>query len=229
MLGALLMNFVVMPAIIHQRASVFVPDIRGMSEQQATHALDQLELTMRVDRTQHDDEVPLGYVITQRPRPNEIVKEGRTVGVAMSLGPKTQRVPELKNASLRQGSLTLTRQKLQTGRVARVLRESGNKDSTRETVVASAPGPGREVSEGTAVDLLVTVGGRPKRFFMPDLAGQDLLFIREKLEKIGFRVSNVRYEKTDGVYPNTIVDQNPKPGSMIRQGDSIELVAAGTE
>ncbi len=64
---------------------------------------------------------------------------------------------------------------------------------------------------------------------MPDLAGQDLLFIREKLESSGFRVRNVRYEPRRDAYPNTIVDQTPKPGVMIREGDSIELVAAGSE
>ena len=74
--GVLLMNFVIMPAIIHQRAGVFVPDIRGMSEQQARHELDGVDLHLRVDRTQYDDELPRGYVITQRPRPNDSVKEG---------------------------------------------------------------------------------------------------------------------------------------------------------
>jgi len=228
-IGALLMNFVIMPAIIHQRSGVFVPDVRGMSEQQARHALEGMNLHLRIDRTQNDEELPRGYVITQRPRPNESVKEGRTVGVALSLGPHMQRVPELQNTSLRQGSLTLARQKLQTGRVARVLREDGLTEGNRETVIGSAPGPGREVTEGTAVDLLVAVGGQPQRYYMPDLTGQDLLFIREKLENAGFRIGNVRYEKRDGVYPNTIIDQLPKPGSMIRLGDSIELVAAGSE
>jgi hypothetical protein len=106
-----------------------------------------------------------------------------------------------------------------------VLRESGSK----ETVLACSPGTGREVAEGAEVDLLVGVGGRPKRFLMPNLEGQDLLFIREKLEGRGFRIRNVRYETRADVYPNTIIDQDPKPGLMIREGDSIELVAAGTE
>ena len=92
-----------------------------------------------------------------------------------------------------------------------------------------APNAGRQVEEGTEIDLLVGVGGRPKQYMMPDLDGQDLLFIRDKLESSGFRVSNVRYESRRDVYPNTIVDQSPRPGVMIREGDSIELVAAGSE
>ena len=119
----------------------------------------------------------------------------------------------------------LTRHKLQTGRVARVMHEG----DTRETVVACSPSAGEEVEEGADIDLLVGVGGRPKRYMMPNLEGQDLLFIREKLEKRGFRISNVRYESRRDVDPNTIIDQTPAPGAMIREGDSVELVAAGTE
>jgi serine/threonine-protein kinase len=224
-IGALLMNFVVMPLVIHQRNSVIVPDVRGMSEQQATQVLGKLSLDIRVDRGQYDPEVPGGFVLTQQPRPNDSVKQGRTIAVSVSLGPKTQRVPDLKEMSLRQGRLMLTRQKLGTGRVSRVLRESGSK----EVVLACSPGAGREVAEGAEVDLLVGVGGRPKRFLMPNLNGQDLLFIRDKLEGLGFRIRNVRYESRRDVYPNTIIDQDPDPGLMIREGDSIELVAAGTE
>lgn len=223
--GALMMNFVIMPMVIHQHNSVIVPDIRGMSEQQATKVLGDLSLEMRVDRSQYDNEIPKGYVIAQRPRANETVKQGRTLSVTMSLGQKTQRVPDLREMSLRQGRLMLTRQNLATGRVARVMREG----ESREVVIACSPGAGSEVAEGAEVDLLVGVGGRPRRFLMPDLEGQDLLFIKEKLEGLGFRIRNVRYEARDDVYPNTIIGQDPGPGLMIREGDSIELVAAGTE
>lgn len=223
--GALLMNFVVMPMLIHQRNSVIVPDVRGMSEQQAKRFLERVALEVQVDRRQHEAELPEGYVVSQRPRPNETVKQGRTISVTVSLGPKTQRVPDLKDLSLRQGRLLLSRHKLQTGRVARVLQEG----DSRETVVSCSPPAGEQVEEGTEINLLVGVGGRPKRYMMPDLEGQDLLFIREKLEKQGFRVSNVRYESRRDVYPNTIIDQTPAPGVMIREGDSVELVAAGTE
>lgn len=222
--GGLAMNYIVMPLVVHQRVSVIVPDVRGMSEQQARGQVERVSLAFRVDRGQHNTEIPEGYVISQRPRPNDTVKSGRVMTVVISLGPKTQRVPDLKEMSLRQGRLLLDRQKLAIGNVSRVLREG----DARETVLSSSPGPGIEVAEGTEVDLLVVVGGRPRRYMMPDLSGQDLLFIRAKLEKSGFRIRNVRYERRLGVYPNTVVDQVPKPGAMIREGDSIELVAAGS-
>lgn len=224
-IGLLLANFVLMPLFVHQRDSVIVPDVSAVSRQQAKKFVERVSLRLRVDRSEYDSDVPEGYVISQRPRANDSVKEGRTVSVVLSLGPKTQRVPELRNVTLRQGRIVLNRHKLAAGRIARVMRESG----ARETVLACAPSVGQQVQEGTEIDMLVGVGGRPKRYMMPDLMGHDLLFIREKLESSGFRVRGVRYESRRDVYPNSIVDQSPRPGVMIREGDSIELVAAGSE
>jgi serine/threonine-protein kinase len=219
------MNFVVMPLLIHQRGTVVVPDVRQMSEAQAEKVLTRASLNMQVERRENHPDVPEGFVISQRPRPDDAVKQGRTIDLVVSMGARTLSVPDIKGQTLRQGELTLGAQKLRRGRVARVLEESEN----RERVIASTPGPGSPVAEGTAVDVLIGVGGQPKRYVMPDLYGQDLLFVRETLERAGFRIGGVRYESTRDVYPNTIVGQSPKAGAMIRAGDSIELVAAGSD
>jgi beta-lactam-binding protein with PASTA domain len=223
-LGVLLFNYVAMPLFIHQYHTVLVPDLTGMSEKQAARVLNMRSLDMNVIRKEYSDEIPEGYVISQNPRVDENVKEGRTISVVLSLGAKMQRVPDLTGLSLRQSRIVLKRNQLQIGRVAKRLLEG----DSREVVVGSSPGPGRELIEGKNVDVLVTVGGLKRCFLMPDLSGQDLLFISEKLEKMGFRVPAARYEYRQGAFPNKIIDQSPKPGAQIREGDSIELVAATT-
>jgi beta-lactam-binding protein with PASTA domain len=224
-LGVVGFNFIVMPMLIHQHSTVLVPDLRGMSEKQARKFIERLSLNFQVDRETNNPTVPAGYVIAQSPRPNEAIKEGRTVSVVISLGPNRKQVPDLVGLSLRQSQILLTRNGLRVGRVVRVRRIS----DIQETILASVPGQGRELSEGSAVDLLVAVGGDKNRYLVPDLTGQDLLFIKEKLQNMGFRVSGVRYEHHPGTYPNTIIGQKPLPGMLIREGDSIELVAAGAD
>lgn len=224
-LGILLFNFVIMPMLIHQRGSVIVPDLRNVSEAQARNELERFGLNMRVQRSEHHPEIPEGFVIEQRPWANENLKEGRTVEVVLSLGARTQVVPELKGMSLRQGRILLTRNNLRVGSVARV----HTIGSARETVLATTPGAGKELVEGSAVDVVVAVGGQKRRYLMPDLTGEDLLFIREKLRGMGFRIGGVRYESRGDVFPNTVIGQSPRAGSLIRQGDSIELVAASSD
>ena len=170
-------------------------------------------------------QTPEGYVVSQTPRPSETIKEGRTVSVVLSLGARTQTVPELKGMSLRQTREVLQRNHLTVGRVARVL--TGGE--AREEVLATNPRVGTDVPEDSPVDLMVAVGGQNRQYAMPDLTGQDLLFIREKLRALGFRIVGVRYESREGVFPNTVIGQTPPVGALIREGDSIELVAASAD
>jgi len=223
--GILFFNFILMPMLIHQRGAVIVPDLRSLSEAQAQKELDRLALHMRVDRSEHNAQVPEGYVVSQSPRASETIKEGRTVNVVLSLGARTQTVPDLRGMSLRQTRSVLERSHLVVGRVARVL--TGGEP--REEVLASNPQVGTEVTEDSPVDVVVAVGGSNAQYAMPDLTGQDLLFIREKLRALGFRIAGVRYEAREGVYPNTVIGQTPPPGALIREGDSIELVAASAD
>lgn len=224
-LGILVFNFVIMPMLIHQRDTVIVPDLRNTSEAQARNELERFGLNMRVQRSENNAEIPEGFVIEQRPWANETIKEGRTVEVVLSLGTRTQVVPELKGMSMRQGRILLSRHNLRVGNVARVHTVGG----ARETVLATTPGAGKELIEGSVIDIVVAVGGQKQRYLMPDLTGEDLLFIREKLRSMGFRISGVRYESRRDVYPNTVVGQAPRAGSLIKQGDSIELVAASSD
>jgi serine/threonine-protein kinase len=193
-----------MPALVKQGSVVIVPDLRNTSEAEAKSTLSRLGLQLRVDRSDYDSQAPVGFILSQQPEANESLKPGRSVAVVVSLGTRVRMVPDLRGMSARQARNLLQSEGLDVGRVARV-QHTGD---TREIVV-SAPG-------GANV------------FLMPDLTSQDLFFVREKLEKLGFRISSVRYEDREGVYPNTIIDQIPAPGEQIREGESIELVASSS-
>ena len=223
--GVAIFNFVIMPLYIKQRGTVIVPDLTRVSEAQAEKRLNELGLNFRVLRSNHHAEIPAGAVVSQDPKANESIKQGRTVEVVLSDGARMERVPDLRGMSLRQARNKLEGDHLTLGRVARVFTTA----SVRERVLTSTPDAGTELIEGSVVDIVVAVGGKAREFVMPELTGQDLLFIREKLRNQGFRIGGVRYEKRDGIYPNTVIGQEPTAGSMIREGDAIELVAASAE
>ena len=222
--GILAFNFIVMPMLVHQRGAIIVPDLRNVSEKQATDTLTRLGLKVKVGRSEHDPQVPKGFVVSQQPRTNESLKEGRTVVLVMSLGPRTEHVPDVTKQTLRQARGVIEHAGLAVGRVSRVKRAGEERDA----VIATNPPAGEELREGEVVDLVVAVAGGGPTYLMPDLTKQDLFFVRERLERLGFRVASVRYEAQEGVFPNTIVDQRPKPGARIREGESVELVASSS-
>ena len=222
--GILLFNKVLMPALVKQGSVVIVPDLRNISEAEAKSTLSRLGLQLRVDRSDYDSQAPVGFILSQQPEANESLKPGRSVAVVVSLGTRVRMVPDLRGMSARQARNLLQSEGLDVGRVAGVLHTGDN----RERVVATSPPVGDEVHEGELVDIVVSAPGGANVFLMPDLTSQDLFFVREKLEKLGFRISSVRYEDREGVYPNTIIDQSPAPGEQIREGESIELVASSS-
>ncbi len=220
--GVLAFNFVVMPMLVHQSGAILVPDLRNTSESQATESLTRLGLKVKVGRSDYDPQVPKGYVVSQSPRANDALKTGRTVTLVTSLGPRTQRVPDVIKQSLRTARGAIEHGGLVVGRVSRVKRAGEQRDA----VIATNPPAGEELNEGEVVDLVVAVAGGDPTYLMPDLTKQDVFFVRDKLEKLGFRVASVRYEAQAGVFPNTIIDQRPKAGARIREGESVELVAS---
>ncbi|HKW14846.1 MAG TPA: PASTA domain-containing protein [Candidatus Krumholzibacteria bacterium] len=222
--GVFLFNKVLMPALVKQGSVVIVPDLHNASEKEARENLGKLGLAMRVERSDYDTQVPVGFVLSQQPAANENLKPGRSVEVVLSLGTRVRMVPDLRGMTQRQARNLLLSEGLDVGRVARV-QHIGD---AREHVVATSPQLGDEVHEGEQVDIVISVPGGANVFIMPDLTQQDLFFVRQKLEKMGFRVASVRYEDRDGVYPNTIIDQSPEPGEQIREGESIELVASSS-
>ncbi|HET6348885.1 MAG TPA: PASTA domain-containing protein [Candidatus Krumholzibacteria bacterium] len=222
--GIYAFNYILMPMLVRQSSAVIVPDLRNTSEAEAKDMLSRIGLTMRVERSDYDSQIPAGFILSQQPDANENLKPGRSVVVVVSLGTRIRMVPEIRGMSLRQCRSVLQSEGLQVGRVARV-QHIGD---AREHVVASSPPVGDEVHEGESVDVVLSVPGGATVYVMPDLTSQDLFFVREKLEKLGFRVGSVRYEDRDGVFPNTIIDQRPRPGEQIREGESIELVASSS-
>lgn len=222
--GIFAFNYVLMPMLVRQGNNVIVPDLRNASESEAKQMLSRLGLAMRVDRSDYDSQVPAGFILSQRPTPNENLKPGRSVEVVVSLGTRTRMVPDLRGMSSRQAKNLLQTEGLDVGRVARVLHDG----DAREHVIATSPPVGDEVHEGESIDMVVSAPGGAAVYLMPDLSAQDLFFVREKLERLGFRVGSVRYEDREGVYPNTIIDQRPRAGERIREGESIELVASSS-
>lgn len=225
LLGGALFNYVVMPQIVGHGTTVIVPDLKGLTLNQAVSLCERRDLLVEESRREYSDLYPEGMVVSQQPYPLTNVKTGRWVKVVVSRGPITEVVPELRGVSARQAELLLERNHLTLGRVAKIYRPFGAKG----VVLSSRPGSGRARAQGDSVRVLISYGGMPRRFLMPDLRGKDYVFVRQKLEALGFQIGRLVFERDKTKYPNTILSHTPPPGSVIQEGESIVLVASTTD
>ena len=215
-------NFLVLPAIIHDNEVVVMPDVRGLTLAQAQQRLLPEALDVAVARQRPHPTVGEGLILDQLPAPEARVRGGRTVRVITSSGPPAGALPRLAGLSLRQAEITLQRENYRLGRVLRLRRQG-----VSEPVVAyQNPVAGTETYKGARVDLVVAEPAPARLLRMPDLVGQPLYRARQAVAAAGLVLGPVRFDRTGVVAPNTVIAQEPPAGRRIAEGEHLELVAS---
>lgn len=129
-----------------------VPKITGMEIKAAYEAIEGQGLKLQVHESRHDKKIPKRVVLTQNPPAGRKVREGRTILVAVSLGPELMKVPKLEGESLRAAKIALSNAKLRLGKVSF---EEPVYGEDEEAVIKQNPAGGKEVQRGQEVHLTV--------------------------------------------------------------------------
>lgn len=151
---------------------VVVPDVIGTSYEQAAALLVDHGLRVALNPVAADDQ-PAGEVLAADPAPGAALRPGREVRLnvalpAGQLAPTT--VPRLVGLTSTAAVVeALDRAGLTLGRWVRI-----HLDAPPEVVLAQSPAAGTTAGRGAAVDLVVSLGPRVARTFLPDLVGLPL-------------------------------------------------------
>jgi serine/threonine-protein kinase len=218
-IGVLVFNNLIMPRLIHSVGQVRVPDVTGLTLEQAEQALTPLDLKLSRAGERFEPSVPRGMIISQDPAPETAVRGRKLVTVLVSLGEEFSSVPALFGESLRGARHLLERSGLKMGAITRA-----PSDEVGDGLVAGSDPPAESVlPRGTAVHLLLSSGAGEESFVMPDLLGREISGVRRQLEGLGFRVFTPPAAPSIG----TIVHQEPAAGSRITRNATILLQATG--
>lgn len=206
-----------------RRGVTTVPELAGMSEEEATRLLADVGLAERRAETDRwSESVPPGRVVETRPRAGSFVKRGAEIEVVLSLGARRIAVPELNGKAIAAATLVLRSEGLEPGATLAVFATQGEPG----TVVGQDPPAGAAAPPGSAVDLLVALDRAGATYVMPDLVYRHYEAVRSSFERSGFRLAPVTREPYEGVSEGTILRQQPLPGHPLRRSDTIALVVA---
>ena len=225
LVGIKIFDSFVIPKLVNRGDVVLVPEIRGLFVESAMSKCKNSGYKLKVTSREHSTRIPAGAIISQVPQPGEGLKERRTIRVTVSDGQKMVVVHDLEGQSLRQAWLTLEGVGIRRGKVSRVFfcYDSNN------AVIGSSPCAGTEVPAQSQVDLLFSIYGIPKTFLMPDLVGMDMPFVKDRLERLGFKIGRIVNQRTEKNFPNTILAQSPIAGSFIKEGEAVEITVSTVE
>ncbi|MBI4263083.1 MAG: PASTA domain-containing protein [Acidobacteria bacterium] len=219
--GALAATFFVFAGIAMRVAlrarEVPVPDLVGRSVNDASQALADLDLALRLEPNQRPDErIPAGRVMQQDPPAGVPTRRQRTVRVWVSSGTRSTIVPALVGQTERTARVRLDQDGLEVATVS----EFRSPDYPADAVVAQDPAPS---SRAPSVSVLLNRGEQATTYVMPDLIGMNGERAADALRARGFRVSIVGSRPYPGVPPRTIVRQQPPGGFRVGAADAISL------
>jgi beta-lactam-binding protein with PASTA domain len=196
---------------------VTVPDLAGRSVNQASQALEDLGLTLKVDENRRvDPRIPAGAILQQDPVPGQRVRQPRTIRVWVSEGDVATPVPSLVGDTERNAAVRLQQAGLTLNATAQVRTH----DYAPDAVIAQDPAPG---SHSASVALLVNRADRGVSYVMPDLIGVDGDRAAELLRTRGFRVAFVGTEPYPGAPAGIVIHQTPAGGFQVGPGEAIAL------
>lgn len=221
LMAALVTTFFVSLAVSMRMAlragEVTVPALAGVTVSDATAALADLGLTLRVDdAARPDDRVPAGRIMQQDPPPGIGARRQRSVRVWLSAGPRAVVVPRVIGQTERTARIRLE----QGGMTIAATSEIHSTDYPPDTVIAQSPDPD---TAATRVRLLVNRGEPAITYVMPNVTGAEGEQAAEALRQQGLRVAVVATLPVPNVPPGTVTQQTPAAGSQVSATDIVSL------
>ncbi|OGW62251.1 MAG: hypothetical protein A2V83_02270 [Nitrospirae bacterium RBG_16_64_22] len=197
------------------------PDLIGRDVVSSLDRVRSARLNLKVTGEEYDSTQAKSHVVSQDPPPGTMLREGRTIGVVVSLGAQEVIVPDLAGQSLRQAELGLYKSGLKRGRVARV-----SYSGERDTVLSQYPAARSIANRGTPIDLLINMGAAEVLIRVPDVGGHPQAQAEEELRKIGLAAAVKQQDGGPGAKKGVVLEQNPKAGMPAAVGSAVEIVVA---
>jgi tRNA A-37 threonylcarbamoyl transferase component Bud32 len=194
---------------------VRVPDVRGLSLDEATQTLQDKGLVVGQTIPQ-TNEAEKDTVLAQNPLPQAELEVGGAVDLTVSSGPEQVPVPTLVGLSQSDAISVLSQSGLGLGKL--VQRDS---DAPAGQVIGVRPPEGTLVDDGSSVDLIVSTGLVP----VPGVLGETEAQARADLVNAGFE-PGVLYQDDATAKPGTVIAQSPTEGTPTRLGSVVTITVA---
>ena len=202
-----------------------VPNIVGMSEDQAQLALEKQGLDWGTPTRAYSDTVPAGSVVSCQPKVGQKVGLGQAVTAVISRGVETKTVPDVVGKTKDQASAVIKGAGLTLGDVTE--QYSASVDSGK--VISSDPKAGKVIEHTAKISIVVSKGKEPAT--IPDVTGQSEDEAKKTLEDAGLKKGKISKDYSDSVAKGNVISSSPIAGaSGYYKGDSVDLtISKGPE
>ena len=219
-----------------------VPEVVGMSIDQARLAAENAGLALQEMGSVHDPIVREGKVAKQVPLAGQQAQPGSSLAVTLSKGPESITVPELAGMEIPQAVERLIAAGLRAG----ATREAATEGIPDGQLIGSVPAAGAPAKAGDRIDLVVAarpdaappVKGAASRgpaaraaggsVTVPKITGIRLRWATGRLSALGLTVGRVTYSSDEDHMEGYILRQSPPPGTPVSRGSAVDVTVNQT-
>ena len=201
------------------KKTVSVPDVRGMSEDDAQKTLENLNLVVEA-QAQNNDTIASGKVISTDPAAGTQLTEGSKVTMYVSLGIESVEVPSITGMSSEEAQSAIQNVGLQAS-----VTEDYSDTVASGMVISQDPASGK-VRKGSTVNIVVSKGAKVKMVTVPPLSGMTQQAAEQAIIDAGLTVGSVTEEYNAGVSAGYVISQTAPAGSQIEKGSSVGFVVS---
>lgn len=201
-----------------------VPPLVGKTINEAGYFVQQrnLYLDPKVEE-ETSDTVEKGRITRTDPEEGTSVKEGREIKVWLSLGPEQIKFPNLKTGEMTQEAAINTLESMGFKKENITIQSDQNSALPAGIVAEQDPAPGADWPKNGFVTLTVSAGKANQPVALPSVIGKPPTDAQAILYQYGLEVQVDSADSTE--YPaDVVMDTVPKPGQMVKKGDTIKII-----
>ena len=200
---------------------VTVPDVRGMSEENAKALLNKKGLGIQVVTRKESKKYKAGKISKQTPEAGEKVSKHTKIEVVVSSGlvGSKKAIPDVSGMSETEAQNELEEEGFK-------VTSSFQYDDSVECgkVISTTPEAGTKAEKGSTVTMLVSQGSNKKT--VPDVRGMADATAQSTIKSYGFNVGTVTYDYSDSVEKGMVISQTVEPGTKASAGTSISITVS---
>lgn len=189
--------------ITRHNQELAVPDLTGMTLEEATAAVEEYKLRLEVTDSVYIRGLERGVISRQNPEPGSKVKKNRRILLVInSVVPRQSTMPSLTGFSLRQARTELVSNGLRIGRLIYV-----NDMATNNVLAQQLNGkdiePGTRIDSGTGIDLVLGLNPADSTTFVPNVIGYRYQMATELLHDNSLNIWRSEFDSTVTTYADS--------------------------
>ncbi|MEU4091081.1 Stk1 family PASTA domain-containing Ser/Thr kinase [Streptomyces sp. NPDC026673] len=197
--------------------NVTVPQFIGLTKTEAQNKADNADVSITFGDPKFCEEQEKDKVCSQSVTVDKEIPKDETVTLQLSKGVQKVEVPDVIGDSYEDAEQELKDAGFE------VDKQSKTSNKEEDEVLDQDPKGGAKRAKGATITLTVAVA--PEQIVVVDVVGQDVEAATKALQAQGLQVKT-EDRPTPDQQENKVVDQSPRGGSTLKEGDSVTLFIA---